>query len=258
MKNILLLTLIALAFNIQAQEEFKISHNGGKLILAGLDDATVTAYDGSEVIITAKIHKEDETSKRAKGLKQLNSAGLDDNTGLGLSANKEGSDLVLSQIGQCGCSDGEGYKIKVPRTMGIEYSHSTYDGGDLILKNINKEIVISCNHTNIILENVTGPMSIKTVYGNIEGSFESLSQESSISLNSVYGLVDIAMPSASKANLSLRTPYGQIFTDFDIAVDTNDDGMREISSKKVKGNINNGGVEVILKSNYENIYLRKK
>lgn len=257
MKHILLIAFAFVAFQANAQKEYKVSHNSGKIILAGLDDVDVTAYDGSEVIITAHIDHDDEDSNRAAGLKMINSAGLDDNTGLGLSANKEGADLLVTQIGECSCSDGEGYQIKIPRSMGVEYSHSTYNGEELILSNISEEIVVSCNHTSITLDDVTGPMSIKTVYGSIEGNFKSLNQDNSISLNSVYGLVDIALPSSSKARLSLRTPYGQIYTDFDIDVEQKD-GLRELSSKKVNGTINSGGVEMSLKSNYENIYLRKK
>lgn len=141
--------------------------------------------------------------------------------------------------------------------MGLDYSHSTYDSDHLKVEGVSQEIVVSTNYTDIKLKNVTGPMSVKTVYGDIEAEFDQVSQNSSVSLNSVYGFVDAALPSNSKAKLSLRTPYGQIYTDFDITVETTD-GMRELSDKRIAGTINNGGVDFMIKSGYENIYLRKK
>lgn len=238
-------------------QEYKIAHNGGKLVLDDVDHAKIVGYNGTEVIITAEIEKNSEEFERAAGLKAINSAGLDDNTGLGLSVVKEGDNIKVTQIGQCMCKNDEGYIIKIPRSMGIDFAHSTYDSHQLTLENISKEIVVSTNYTNVELRDVTGPMSIKTVYGSIEAVFSEVSQENSVSLHSVYGLVDAALPASSKANLNLRTPYGQIFTDFDIQVEQKE-GMRELSDKRVSGTINNGGVDFIMKSGYENIYLRKK
>lgn len=239
-------------------QEFKIAHNGGKLILSEVDNAKVIAYDGSEVIISAQIEKDDEEAERAKGLKAINSFGLEDNTNLGLSVSKEDGNLKVVQIGQCMCKDDEGYTIKIPKSMGIDYSHSTYDSDHLKVSGISEEIIVSTNYTDIELEDVTGPMSVKTVYGDIEAKFSTLSQSNSVSLNSVYGFIDAAIPASSKALLSIKTPYGQIYTDFDIKVEETEEGMRQISDKKIKGTINSGGIDLILKSGYENIYLRKK
>jgi hypothetical protein len=253
-----LLTAITLCFAlIGSAQEFKLAHTGGKLILNEVDNASITAYDGSEIIITAKIDRDEEDSERAKGLKAINSLGIEDNTDLGLSVLEDGDNVKIIQIGQCMCGDDQGFTIKIPKSMGIDYSHSTYNSDFLKISDVTKEIVISTNYTDVNLENITGPMSIKTVYGDIEAKFSSVSQTNSVSLNSVYGFVDAALPSDSKAEISLSTPYGQIYTDFDIKVSENEE-MRQLSSKKIKGSINNGGVDFIIKSGYENIYLRKK
>ncbi len=250
-------SLILFVALLAGAQDYKVSHSGGKLVLSDVDDAKIEAYEGSEVIISVKGRKDKKESDRAKGLKAINSLGLEDNTDIGLSVVKDGQDLKVTQIGGCMCDDNEGYTIKIPKSMGVDFSHSTYDSHQLIVHNVDQEIVVSTNYTNIELENVTGPMSVKTVYGDIEAKFNAISQNSSISLNSVYGFVDTAMPSSSKANISLRTPYGQIYTDFDIQVEQSG-GLRELSDKKIKGSINSGGVDVVIKSNYENIYLRKK
>lgn len=247
--------LILFSAALQAQD-YKAQHASGKLILEGVDNAHITAYDGNEIVISADVDRDSDEMERAKGLKVVNSLGLDDNTELGLSAVKDGEDFRVIGIGSGSCScDGE-YEFLIPRSMGIDYSHSTYDSDDLIIEGVSEEIIVSTNYSDIELINVTGPMSIKTVYGDIEAKFEQLNQNGSVSLNSVYGLVDIGLPASTKADVSLRTPYGQILTDMDIEVEKTD-GMRELSSKRIAGTLNGGGVDLILKSGYENIYLRK-
>ncbi|WP_235296253.1 DUF4097 family beta strand repeat-containing protein [Portibacter marinus] len=256
MKYLLTTIGMCIALAIGAQD-YNVAHNGGKLILEGVDNAKITSYDGSEVVFSAKIERDEKKSERAKGLKPINSLGLDDNSGIGLSVKKDGDNLKVTQIGECMCDDDEGYTIKLPKSMGVDYSHSTYDSDRLMIEGVTKEIVVSTNYTNVKLKDVTGPMSVKTVYGDIEATFSSVEQNSSVSLNSVYGFVDAAIPAASKAKLSLKTPYGQIYTDFDIDV-ASTNGMRELSDKKISGTINSGGVDFMIKSGYENIYLRKK
>lgn len=260
MKNTIhiLFTIVATMMSIQsyAQETFKASHSTGTLIIKGVDEATITAYDGNEVIISADVKHNEEEYERAKGLKVINSLGLDDNTSMGLSAKKEGEDFVITQIGECACSDGDGFQIQVPRSMKVEYSHNNYNGEDIIFDGISQELVVSALHNDLKLKNVTGPMAVKTVYGEIEAKFSEVAQDNSISINSVYGLVDVSLPSNANADLNLKTPYGQIHTNFDIKIEKTE-GMRQVSSKKVKGKINNGGVAFNVTANYENIYLRK-
>ena len=113
-------------------------------------------------------------------------------------------------------------------------------------------------YNDVKLVNVTGPMSVKSVYGSVEANFSSLSQKGSISIHSIYDFVDVTLPATVKADVNLKTPFGNIYSDIDIDVKTTEKGMRVISGSDLKGTVNGGGVEVVLTSSYENIYLRKK
>ena len=68
------------------------------------------------------------------------------------------------------------------------------------------------------LTNVTGPMTIKTVHGDIEASL-SATIKNPVSIVSVHGHVDVAIPVATKANLKLGTVYGEIFVDPDFKIE---------------------------------------
>lgn len=236
-------------------QEYRTDFSSGKINVIGLDEIKIEGYNGSEVILTGIEDKQDEDD-RAKGLKLINSKGLDDNTGMGISVTKEGDELTVYQISNdCHTScTNDILTLKVPMDANLYVEHSTLHGDDVIISNISGEIEVSVNYSDVYLSDVTGPMAIKSVYGDVISEFSQLSQKGSISIHSVYGLVDATIPSNVKADVSLRTPYGSTYSNLDIEVDKNS-GQ---SSTSIKGSINGGGVDLSIKASYDNIYLRTK
>jgi len=191
--------------------------------------------------------------------------GKKDNTGLGLSVVKEGNEVTIEQISKK-AHKGR-FKIKVPNSVAIYYEHRTHDGSGLNIKNVKSEIEVIANFNDVRLESVTGPMSIKTVHGDIDAIFSTVSQENPITIRSTHGHVDVAMPQSTKADIKLSSSHGEMFTDFDIkmgATQTSKNGGSRRgcdecpSHQKVTGNINGGGVLVQLRTSHSNIYFRKK
>lgn len=112
---------------------------------------------------------------------------------------------------------------------------------------------------NIKVKEASGPMSLKTVYGNIDAQLKSLSDKSTLMLSSAYGNVDLAIPSAAKANLKMSASWGEMFTDFDIQVKSKTEkGLDCKNCNEFEGSIGGGGNLISLKSGYGNLYLRKK
>lgn len=245
---IILLAMTVIAYG----QDFTLAHSTGKLIVEEVDELTIEGYNGTEIIFSGD--RDGEVNERAAGLKLINSLGIDDNTGLGINVKEEGNDVHVTGLGNA--NDGR-VTIKLPQNMDVYYSHSDYKGGELIIQNIAGEIEVSAAYNDVHLINVTGPMAVKSIYGEIEAVFSTLSQEGSISLNSSYNLIDVTLPSSAGINLNMSTPYGNIYSDVDVNIEAGDDDMRRISTKKVKGTVNGGGVEVTIKSGYEDIYLRK-
>ena len=251
-------------------KEYKVALSSGTLVLDDINDLEVIGYTGSDIIFMSE-YEDDESSDRKKGLKLLNADGLNDNTGIGIAVNKDGKTVVASQItSDCTC---EKITVKVPRSVNVNIVSSSHDGNRILVKDFENELEISTNYHDIQLENVTGPMAVKTLYGNIEGSFKKLSQTGSVSIYSVYELVDITLPRDAKANVSLSTPYGDVYTNAPITVN-NVDKVKNVStgngaggsvnvcspsskSSTINGTLNGGGVELSIKSSYEDIYLRQ-
>ena len=152
--------------------------------------------------------------------------------------------------------EGSEYVIKVPKGVTVFYSHTSPYGSEIEFKNVESEIEVSTVHSGVSLTNVTGPMTIKTVHGNIEGSL-SANLKSPVSIISVHGHVDIAIPVSTKANLKLGTVYGEIFVDPDFKIEIEKSGNMVMYSDNVAGKINGGGLEISLSSTHNNVYLRK-
>ncbi len=253
-KHSILCTLAIVLSGVLHAQEFKLAKSTGKLIIKDLNYVSLEGTAGNEIIFSS-LDGPDEKDKRAEGLRAVSSMGLEDNTGLGLSVIDKGATYEVYQLKKM---DGPRVKIQVPKGVSIYLTHSSPYGEDVKLKNMENEIETSTVHNGIHLENVTGPMTIKTVHGEIEADF-SAGIKSPIVLSSQHGLVDVTIPTSAKVTMSMKTSFGEIFVDpaLKMQVETSGD-LVKYSSNKVNGKINGGGVEISLTSNHDNIYLRKK
>lgn len=251
---IILLAIFSGSIASAQSNEYKLDMSSGRLIVQGVDEVEFEGHSGSGVVIRRKGY-DHKTSERAKGLKLINGLGLEDNTGVGLSAVKKGDGTVLTQLSRNG--DGE-YVIQVPKGVTIVYEHSSPHGDDVSFKNISGEIEVTTNHSGVKLENVTGPLSINTVHGDIEGGFGTVNQSNPISLVSSHGDIDLAIPSATKANFRISTGWGEIYSDLKLEIERDQSKMKQYGSNKVVGKLNGGGVSFEVKSSHGSIYLRQK
>lgn len=296
---IILSTLLTFSISAWAQKEYKVSKSSGRLNL-NVNGAVVEGYNGNEIVFNIVNGKEEPVDERAKGLKPLSGSGFTDNTGLGLDVSVNGQDINVNSV----VKEQSGIlQIKVPQNVKISFTNnSTLYSSELLLRDLKNEIEVSATHNKIKLENNSGPMNIKAIYGSVDASFTN-EVKGPISIISVYGLVDISMPVSTKANIELGTSYGKLFAaeDFKIAVDKNraqnknqnDRGRTNVTGfegtdraknitdnaattvsganietvtlrrsdnagENIKGTVNGGGVDLIFKSNYNNVYLRQK
>jgi hypothetical protein len=251
MKKYLLLTLGLAAATITMAQDFKLAKSTGKLVI-NLSSVTVEGYTGTEIVFSSENSQKNEDD-RAKGLRPINGSGIQDNTGLGINVADKGTTVEVTQVNQ----RDRRIHIKVPKGIAISYEFERVEHGKAQFKNIESELEISVQYNSINLENVTGPMTVKTIYGGIDAKLgETL--KGPISLASVYGHVDVAAPVTTKANVLLATSHGEIFaaSDFKIDIDKGNSDMINYSNK-VRGKMNGGGIDFSLRADYGKIYLRK-
>ncbi|MBK8504923.1 MAG: hypothetical protein IPL46_23525 [Saprospiraceae bacterium] len=253
MKYLLLLTLMIASGILTAQKDYTINMSSGKLKISEVNAVTIEGHSGVNVIIEIEDYDEEE-NERAKGLKLISPSGLVDNTGLGLSVTKEDAFTVIKGVSLR--SDNH-YIVKIPKTVSVYYEHNSHEGDDLQIKNVASEVEVSARFNSVRLENVTGPVAINTVHGDIDATFGAVDQGNSISLTSMHGHVDVTVPAQAKANFHLSSEWGEMYTDLNLTFE-NPEGMKNLSMKKFDAKFNGGGVDFSVKSTHSDIYLRKK
>lgn len=257
MKYLFSITIVifmsSFCFGQEHEHAYTINQNSGKLKVIEVPKVTFKSH-GQNMILVEPEGGKSTLPERAKGLKVISPGGLTDNTGIGLSVNTEGDETTIRKVSN---KSGRRYIVHVPAGVSIFYEHSHHDGGRVELVDLSNEVEISANYNSVHIKNATGPLAINSVYGSIEADFDEVNQDHSISLISTYDHVDVTVPSATKANFTLATSYGEMFTDLDLDYGS-DEGMKKISSHKVEGKFNGGGVDFFIKSSYDDVYLRKK
>lgn len=252
MKNITIAIVLLITIgHLKAQEDYKQSLQGvKKVIIHSESGIKLKAHDKNEVLIVGRNRKMPE---KAKGLKAIY-AGGSDNTNFGVYAQKEGGNFILRNLKNAYTDILE---VFLPGDVNIEIERSNL--GDISVQGFSSEIEATTNVGHMKFRDVTGPIVAKTATGEINVVFNKVSQSSPISLVSATGAIDVSLPSDTPANLEMKATMGEIFTDFEIKLPVPESKLKVVGGKKtIKTALNNGGVEISLKSATGNIYLRKQ
>ncbi|NCT93153.1 MAG: DUF4097 family beta strand repeat protein [Chitinophagaceae bacterium] len=252
-KIISLLAIVCVLATTGFAQEYKLAKSTGKLVI-NLSAVTVEGYNGNEIVFSSLKSKGDD-DERAKGLRPINASGNTDNTGLGISVEEKGGVIEVNPVGKV-----DDVKIMVPKGVSVSYKYSKLLTGrsTSVFKNLESELEVSVSYNKIKLENVTGPVTAKTIYGAIDAEFGQ-NIKGPLSLVSVYGHVDVAIPTTTKANLKLNSSWGEILASSELKIEVEKAAGDMISYREnnVKGKLNGGGFDLNLTSNYGKVYLRK-
>ncbi|WP_299435297.1 DUF4097 family beta strand repeat-containing protein [uncultured Aquimarina sp.] len=252
MKNIAIAIVLFITIgHIQAQGDYTQSLQGIKNVTIGSESGVkIKAHDKNELLIIGNGRKMPE---KAKGLKAVY-AGGSDNTGFGVYVQKEGGTLIVRNLKNM---HSKTLEIFLPKSINIKVERSNL--GSLVVNGFSSEIEATTNVGSMTFRDVTGPIVAKTATGEINIVFNKVSQNSPISLISATGAIDVSLPNNTSANLEMKTTMGEIFTDFDIKFPVPESGLKVVGGKRtIKTELNNGGVEISLRSSTGNIYLRKQ
>lgn len=249
---IIILLCITATSSIRAQE-YKIGKNSGKLTI-NLSSVTVEGYSGSQIVFSSK-RNEMQADPRAAGLRAINGSGYTDNTGLGISVTEKGSGIQVNQV----AAQDQSIKILVPKGVILSYGfHRVENAGKATFKNLENEIEISTDYNSVDLENVTGPITVRALYGSVDAKFSG-HMKGPVSIVAIYSAVDASIPVSTKANIKLSTTHGAILASPELKIEMNKNKVDELVnySGNVTGKLNGGGLDFKLTSEYGKIYLRK-
>ncbi|WP_299182432.1 DUF4097 family beta strand repeat-containing protein [uncultured Aquimarina sp.] len=252
MKNITIAIVLFITIgHLKAQENYTQSLQGVKKVKISSESSVwIKAHNKNEISIVGKGR---QLPEKAKGLKAVY-AGGSDNTGIGVFIKREGETLIVKNLKNMHSNTLE---LNLPKDVNISIDRTNL--GDIKVKGFSSEIEASTNIGAITLKDVTGPVVARTATGEINVIFEKVSQKSPISLMSAAGSIDVSLPSNTPTNLELKTTMGEIFTDFELKFPEEKKDMKIVGARRtIETKLNNGGVEISLRSATGNIYLRKQ
>lgn len=248
-KFTLLLIVCVIATSVKAQSDYTKSLDGVEWVkIKTKSKITIKTHNKDEILIKALDLK--PLPSRAKGLKLLGVGG-EDNTDVGFNVVQTGSDLIVESVRKSG-----GAEIYLPKTQNVAVTNSWH--GDIYIEGFSGEVEANANlNGGLKLVNLSGSLTAYSLNSGIQVVFEQINQDSPINIRTTNGEIDVTLPESTPADLELSSWNGDVYSNFDLKR-PDKDGLKSISGKKVKGAINNGGVNIQLKSTNGNIYLRKK
>lgn len=252
MKKYLLLTLFsALLVTLADAQDYKINKTSGKITF-DLGSIEIEGYNGNQIIFSSTDERPD-TDPRAQGLRAINGAGYTDNTGLGISVTENGSTTEVHQV-----TGSVAVKVRVPQGILISLTcHRLSGAGKVTFRNLANEIEVATDYNQVVLEYITGPLSVRALYGSVDAKFIN-PIKGPVAIASVYSTVDVSIPGTTKANIRLSSSHGEILAaaDLNIVLEKNGSGDMISYGNTVNGKINGGGADIKLTSEYAKIYLR--
>ncbi|MBA4849822.1 DUF4097 family beta strand repeat-containing protein [Emticicia sp. BO119] len=237
MKKVFVVVLVCMAYatSFGQTKPYKVAFSGqGKKVQVVIQQASVNiqGVDGNEVTIEQTGENRKELPKEAEGLR-LVTGGVVDNTGVGASAEVEGNILkiLIPKNRYTGV-----LTIKVPKSLDLTVIESqNWNEQKIIISDIAGEIELKTNNSRAYLNDITGPLVANTGHGKIFVTYSKLSQSSPSSI-SASGAIDITLPNDAKANLKVRSYYGDLFTDWDItAIKKENKSVASSGTKTIAG-----------------------
>lgn len=266
MKTIKIIMIAVLLFPmvmVNAQESIDLftvplsrPSDSGKLIVSQISGSiNVIGYDGNEVIVKASIRERSSKHKSKGGLKRIANSSM--NIG---AEEKDNTVRILNE----NHNRETNLEIKVPKNFSLKLR--TINNGNIDVQGVNGELEISNVNGSITLLDISGSASADTTNGDVKVVFNKVDNEG-MAFSSFNGTVDVTFPSSLKANVKLKSEMGDIFTDFDMAVDkqkpivdkNTSGGTYKVKIEQwVNGAINGGGAEMLFKTYNGDIILRAK
>ncbi len=221
---------------------------------------TVKGADVKEVIVEAKGRDGEESRScgRAEGMKRIPM------TSTGLNIEAENNNVRISTDSYQRTTD---LTITVP--VHTSLSLHTVNDGNIFVSGVDGEFDINDVNGEVDLKNIGGSVVAHALNGHVVASFNRIDPQKPMAFSSLNGDIDVTFPADLKANVSLRTDNGEVYSDFDVKVQptapqqTVEDnrgkgGKYKVQiDKNVRGTINGGGQEIQFKNFNGNIYIRK-
>jgi hypothetical protein len=218
---------------------------------------TIKAYDGKEVVVEARA-RERERERGEGGPKRLNISTT------GLSVEEENNEVRVSTESWARTID---LTITVPVHTSVKLR--AVNDGEIVVTGVDGELDVDNVNGSVTLNNISGSAVAHALNGHLHATFTHVSPQKPMAFSSLNGDIDVTFPADMKANVSIKSDRGDVFSDFDVQLQASapkqevEDGRghggkyRVRIDKTVHGTINGGGPEYQFTNFQGGIYIRK-
>lgn len=215
---------------------------------------TVKGYEGKEVIV--EMHgggrENSEPPENAGGLRRIDRP---------MTIDSENNEVNIKQDI---FHQGADFTITVPHRSSL--SLSTVNGSHISISDVEGELDVKNTNGSVTLNHVGGSVVAHALNGRVVATFTRVDPEKAMAFSSLNGDIDVTLPANVKANLTLRTDNGAVYSDFDLQPQSSpqleENGGKQgkyrlRGDKTLHATLNGGGPEIQIKDFNGNIYLRK-
>ena len=215
-----------------------------------------------DVIVEARSRGREELHERrpagADGMKRLDLGG----TGLDV---VEDNNVV--HIKTSSWNTPSDLLITVPRHSSLELK--AVNNGNIEVEDVDGEIDTDDLNGKIVLKNVGGSVVAHSLNGEVVAALDRVDPSKPMSFSTLNGNIDVTLPQTVKANVRMKTDNGEIYSDFDVKLDSGarmvqnepgdaQDGRYHVRfDRALRGTINGGGPEFQFTSFNGQIFIRK-
>jgi hypothetical protein len=222
----------------------------------------VSTYAGKEIIIdvagsSTKREDEEDGSGSGSGMRRIPTG-----PSYEISAHEDNNTVSVHNNNPNQRTD---LSLKIPANV-KHLSLHTVNGGDIFVENVKGELEVTNVNGAIRLKDVAGSVVANTVNGNLMVNLLSIDPSAPMAFSTLNGNVDVTLPADVKADMKLKSDRGEIFSDFDFSIDKSEPKVQKSESSGmyklvledwVRGKVNGGGPEMMMKTMQGQIYIRK-
>lgn len=224
-------------------------------LLAG--SIAVKTHSAKDVIVEVRQEAEETQQKARGGLRRI------PNTSTGLTIEQDDNTI---EVGAGGSALHKKKQLTIFVPVNTSVHLSTVNDGDIEVEGVSGEIEVNNVNGSVTLKDVSGWAVAHALNGDLVATFRQVTPDKSMSFSSLNGRIDVTLPPQTKATLNLKSDQGEIYSDFDIAMEQTSTRIEEegkvgkkriVLEKGMRGTINGGGAEFLFKNFNGDIFIRK-
>jgi DUF4097 and DUF4098 domain-containing protein YvlB len=220
---------------------------------------TVHAYNGKDVMVEARTRGEQDHERSGR-----NGAHRIVISATGLTVEEENNVMNISADSVSRTID---LTLQVPVRTSLVLK--TVNDGNIEVTGVNGEIDVDDVNGKVTLSHISGAAVAHALNGEVLVTFDRIDPQKPMAFSSLNGNIDVTFPADLRANVSMRSDRGDVYSDFDIQMQTSrprqvvEDNRAHGGPYRVKfdkglyGTINGGGPEMQFKNFNGDIYIRK-